>query len=279
MLDAKILDSHDYALIDPMTVDAVPSELPVIPFVPFRLKKDAHLLPLLLPLRNLPAEARDTLLEDGARAHTDGRAPLVSTLLVTSDAPDRLCGHLAERLLIRLSRDEYALLRYYDPRVFVQLQWILPKSQLRALFGPISSWSVLLDGEWSSSPSVAVERAVWAMDKGTRERLARIGMINQTLARIPRPWPASRLQLGQQIDRVLAQATDRYQFEYDEDWVNFALHALSVNLNFDRHSLIQSLIRRIADEGQSYTDASALLSDSDWQRIDRELMLYQGLST
>lgn len=279
MLDASYLDAHDYALIDQLSIDNIPADLHVLPLVPSELKNEAHLLPLILPLHDLTEDARSTLIENEARTIATGQTPLICTLLASPADPKKLSGHLANRLLVHLSQGTKALLRYYDPRVFLQLQWILPKQQLCALFGPIETWPVMVDNEWQKIKAPVVDKAIWSMDATTSARLGRIGMINQTLARLPTSLNGTRTQIGEQIDRYLVHAHSRYQLELDEDRVSFATHALSVNPNFDQHPIIKSLIGRLAQEQQTYSDATALLEESVWQSIGSDLSTHKGLST
>jgi hypothetical protein len=279
MLDSSLLDAHDYALIDQLAVANIPNDLPVLPLVPSELKKEAHLLPLLLPLYELNEDTRSTLIENEARAIAIGQPPLISTLLASPADPKKLSIHLTERLVIRLSLRIKALLRYYDPRVFAQLQWILPKPQLCSLFGPIENWSIYLDGAWQRIDAPVVGAAIWSTDATMSARLERIGMINQALARLPSPRNGTRAQLGEQIDRFLVHARDCYQLNHDEDMVSFAVHALNVNPNFDQHPIIKSLIGRLAQEQQTYSDATALLDESVWQSIGNDLTIHKGISS
>jgi len=97
-------------------------------------------------------------------------------------------------------------------------------------------------------------------------------MINQTLAQLPQETRAGkRTQLGEQIDRLLVYAQEQYRFERDEDRVAFAVHGVTVNPRFDQHATIRTLIERLAEQQQSYSDASALLDQAAWQRIAQDM--------
>jgi hypothetical protein len=271
MFDAHIFQQHDYAVIDRLAVDALPDGLPLVSFAPPALKNDVHLLPVLLPLRELGAEHQATLAASHARAVAAGQPLLCTTLLTSTVGTAQLQAHLAGKLVVRLSDGADALLRYYDPRVFVQLQWMLGPRQVRALFGPVTTWTVHLDGAWTSTSAPTVDRSSWWFDAQTSARLERSGLINETIACLPKPLAESRSRLGQQIDRLLVHAKGRYQFQRDEDLTAFAAQAINVHRAFDRHPTIQALIARLAEERQSYADATALLDEADWRRIGAEM--------
>jgi len=272
MPQANLLLTHDYALIDQLAVEGLPNDLPILSLVPPKLENDAHLLPLLVSLSELSKERRLEIQAQQELAVANGQTPLLTTLLASAADPTKLRKHLTERLIVRLADHSKALLRYYDPRVFTQLQWMLPMQRLSALFGPIAHWTLYLDGAWQSTPASADVHGVWGVDKPTCARLERIAMINQTLAQLPQETRAGkRTQLGEQIDRLLVYAQEQYRFERDEDRVAFAVHGVTVNPRFDQHATIRTLIERLAEQQQSYSDASALLDQAAWQRIAQDM--------
>jgi Domain of unknown function (DUF4123) len=272
MPQTDLLLSHDYALVDQLTVDGLPGDLPVLPLVPHKLEKDAHLLPLLVVLSELSQERRLELQAQQDMASANGQAPLFTTLLSSPAAPNSMRIHLKERLIVRLADNAKALLRYYDPRVFAQLQWILPTQSLGTLFGPITQWSVYLDGAWHSTPAPSEAHSVWLVDKPSSARLERIAMINQTLALLPLETRlGKRTQLGAQIDRLLVYAQERYGFEREEDRIAFALHSITVHPQFDLHANIRALITGLTEQQQTYSDATALFDQTAWQRIAQDM--------
>lgn len=272
MPQTDILLRHDYALVDQLAVDSLPDDLPVLPLVPHKLEKDAHLLPLLVVLSELSQERRLELQAQQDMASANGQAPLFTTLLSSPADPNKMRLHLKERLIVRLADNAKALLRYYDPRVFAQLQWILPTQCLASLFGPITQWSVYLDDTWHSDSAPSEAHSVWLVDKPSSARLERIAMINQTLALLPLETRAGkRTQLGEQIDRLLVYAQERYGFEREADRIAFALHSISVHPQFDLHASIRTLIASLTEQQQTYSDATALLEPAAWQRIAQDL--------
>lgn len=273
MFDSTFLDKHSHALVDQLAGDGLPGDIPTHAVVPSGLENDAHLLPLLIPLRDLSPEQHAWLLENLSSPSEKKAFPICTVLLASAAETKHLKAHLAARLLVRLSGKGAgkALLRYYDPRVFAQLQWMLSVYQMRALFGPVDLWSVYLAGAWHTVQRPQVELSNWVFDAKCCARLERIGLINEVLLSLP-PMPGdTRTETGKAIDESLIYAKQRYEFERNEDRVAFALHAMTVHREFDRHSTIQNLIGQLAKESQTYTDATALLNESDWQRIGIDL--------
>lgn len=65
---------------------------------------------------------------------------------LASEAPfDPLFGHLEAQLDAEMPDTGPALLRFFDPRVWVRLQRILNPDQALALMGPVLEWQVTLN--------------------------------------------------------------------------------------------------------------------------------------
>ena len=81
---------------------------------------------------------------------------------------------------------ERCLFRYYDPKVFAHLRWILNAAQLGELFGPVSGWTYWLDGGWRlASPAPRAAGRALAIDAQQGEHLRRVAAINALLAELP----------------------------------------------------------------------------------------------
>lgn len=275
MLNPSFLDTHSHILVDQLASNGLPSDFPTHPVVPTCLENEAHLLPLLISLRELSAKQVEWLLDNLSPLADKSASPICATLLASTAETKDLVGHLSARVLIR-RLDKVggtALLRYYDPRVFAQLQWMLSIYQMRALFGPVDLWSIYLEGAWHTVQRSQLELSNWVIDAKCCARLDRIGLINETLRGMPSALRGAHTEIGKAIDESLIYAQQHYQFERNEDRVAFALHAMTVHREFDRHPTIQNLIGQLATESQTYADATALLNESDWQRIGIDLSI------
>ena len=148
MLLHRLPTEHSFALLDQLSVDDLPAEIHADPVIPRGLENASHLMPLMIDLRAL-AEVQHSALVDWLEASLQrcGESP-IACWLKTQASPTRIRSHLAARLVVRSGNGERCLLRYYDPKVFAHLRWILNAAQLGELFGPVSGWTYWLDGGW-----------------------------------------------------------------------------------------------------------------------------------
>ncbi|EED40994.1 DUF4123 domain-containing protein [Stenotrophomonas sp. GD03930] len=140
-LDHRLFEAHQYALINPLQIDRRIAQLwPCEPIVPKELRGQEHLFPYLLRLGEMSADTRLAALDETVHyAREHDRVPF-SALLVSDAGPEHVRNQLA-RGLVRKVDGERMLFRYYDPRVWSALTWILSTSQLDALLGPVQSWT------------------------------------------------------------------------------------------------------------------------------------------
>lgn len=273
MADAfqAILENATYALIDPLAMDRVPDYLPVRPVVPATFERDAHLMPLLVPLGELTHEQWVRLRRDMSRAMETGQDAPVAMVFRGDTDIDRMVSRLAARMIVSLASGQRALLRFYDPRVFVQLRWMLSDSQGAFLSRGINGWAAWVAGEWRRFDPWPHVSPSWRFSAEQTARLDRIGLINRVLAGLARPFPGEAQQLGQIIDGLLVRASEIHGFSRYEDMAAFAAHGVSIHKDFDRHPVVKTLIGRLSTEGQTYADAACLLSESQWQGIAADM--------
>ncbi|WP_117310658.1 DUF4123 domain-containing protein [Stenotrophomonas sp. G4] len=141
-LDHRLFEAHQYALINPLQMDRRIALLwPCEPIVPKELVGQQHLLPYLLKLGEMAPDARLAALDETVQYARDHSRSPFSALLKCAAGSHQVRNHLA-RMMVRKAEGEKMLFRYYDPRVWSALKWILLPSQLNALLGPINSWTV-----------------------------------------------------------------------------------------------------------------------------------------
>lgn len=176
---------QDFALINPLRVDSdLWADLPTVSITPKALGGFKELMPRLLDLNALSEERRLQLLERvEVQAQREPRSPYFSALLVSQLPFPQLLQRLSDRLIVRGPGDRAGLLRYYDPRVFPHLFWILTKPQINHLLLGIGCWSWNGDGtKWrqvrtqggASSSRLLLSDSQWG-------HLQRIGLINRSM--------------------------------------------------------------------------------------------------
>jgi len=187
-LDHRLFEAHQYALINPLQIDRRIAQLwPCEPIVPKELRGQEHLFPYLLRLGDMSADARLAALDETVRyAREHDRLPF-SALLVSGAGPEHVRNQLA-RGLVRKVDGESMLFRYYDPRVWSALTWILSAPQLDALLGPVQSWTApsAKRGNWRTYESSGRGNDGLPLAPGQVHAIASLASINRVIDRLLR---------------------------------------------------------------------------------------------
>lgn len=267
----RLLMNHAYAVVDRVAVSDFSDDWPLLPLVPDGFEKEMHLLPALLPLRDMSSRQQTQLLDALERTHAQGEPLPVTTFLRTDADIDQMRMHWTRRLIIRLPEGGRALLRSYDPQVFMQLRRILQSAQLKTLFGPVSSWTVYWNRQWQTIEAPPCDEADWIrLSAHQSAQLARVGIVNQVLSGLCEEQRINCDAASRQVDALAARAAARGILREHEQ-IAFALHGMTVHPDFDRHPLVAELLSNIDPNEQTYCDATALLEAAQWQRIAQEL--------
>ena len=271
------LQTHSYALLNPLTGDAadwvdLPGESLVTPSVNAR----PHLLPQLIHLEALSAEARAALAERIVQHQRRGVAFFCA--LLESRAPAaRVAQHLKRHLEQRRSGDKRRWwLRFYDPHVFRHLCWQLEPEQRDRLLGPIDAWCWPdTQGHWhcqrhhsDEAPGVLhllLSRAQWA-------RIDRLALLNRTLDALALMEPAREQDeaLWRWVDALLERA-ERQRLPDEEDRQHYAEQAVRFHPHIHIHPEIQARLARVREQGSSYRAACADLDQARMASMAAEL--------
>ena len=256
------------------------------PLIPSGYDKEAHLLPALISLSDArsAASARQSLAKQisntapETRSYVEAEPPVL--MLMSSDASlEQVQAHLASRLIARLPGLGKALLRWYDPEVFVHLLYLLRHEQLASLFGPVKRIAFHWRGSWlaSSAPTTSKSPS-WMFDASDTVAFNDVALVNAVAEiRIAQDLSVIR-SLSQQARAAIHRARGLYGLTATEDLVAFATQSIVVDPSFDQHPRLQSLMRNTptlsdgtAEEAQTYADATALIPNSAWAQIKEEL--------
>jgi len=277
----NLLERHQYALVDRLSVgeDACKG-LPIEPLIPNVLRPHASVMPGLLPLDPNAAYWQD-LIDNLKQAHEGKSQHLLSALLLVPEEiePQRLHKHLTDRLVLEGPSDRY-FLRYFDPRVFTHLVYrILGAKQIQCLFGPIREWTFRFQTEWITVPEPGITENVpllWGVKADQRAALDDVVVLNKALSgqklALKRNWESidewrAAAQAG---TAALQVARHLYHLVENEDIASFICHSHIHGEHFHRHEIIQHLLKRAVQPGQSYAGSSALLEEKDWAVIESE---------
>lgn len=247
-----LIDHYQFAIVDLAALPdaAVPEGISVEKMVPELLAADADKMPGLINLSGLSSDGR-AYLQANLEAGFEGKQQHLLSALLSSeasfDAPAML-RHLTRHLVLESPQGK-AFLRYYDPRVFRHLAWILKPSQYRALFGPINRWTLCAPDapRTMTAPPTATRSQTWHASAEQRQWLDRLGMVNETLRQIAHEYPEHKLSETQALEevsrRILAAmdiAESQHGLTHENDLVAYATNALLRGDNTQKQDLTQA---------------------------------------
>lgn len=219
-----------------------------------------------------PIEQLPTLRAHAERARVSGAPPVICAILECDRATHRLQHHLSARLALPKPEGGTAIFRFYDPRVFAHLRWILKPEQLGALMGPVARWTYL-DGQagWVTVEGAKAPSDDFALTDAQYKRVARIEIIERALEALCSNGAAIKPDMPSLLEAQLAKG-ETYGLS-GADLLAFALHGTVVSPYFDRHPRVRAVLQH--PEQQSYAETVARWTQPDWEAIARESIQYQ----
>jgi len=274
--DHRFLFGQDFALINPLQVDSgLWSDLPTVPLAQDTVAHQEHLVPRLLELRRLDDAVRVDLLERSRRHGRNSRHPYFSALLRTGASEWDVRAQLSRQLLTRAPDGSRALLRYYDPRVFRHLRWLLSDQQLRCLLGCVETWSWCAgSGEWQVQHRG--ERSLLStlrLQPGQWEALQRLDLLHRALRQLGRLVPGfdDDDAVARRADALLATAYQEQGLTDPADRCLFAVQAIAIHPGIHSHPHLASRLARVRDGEISYVRACRDLDDPTLRSLVSEL--------
>lgn len=256
------LAAHQYAVLNPLQLERSHwADLSTVALQPKVLQNKADTMPRLLHLAVLDRVQQAALLEraDAWDRHND--LPFFALLLRSGAPVGRVAAHLTRQLVIRAPDGSDVLLRWYDPRVFRHLRWLLTGAQMQALSGPVTAWCWRDGSAHWSTQEVATADGKPTRLRSTPEQWAtigRMGVLNRTIAQLGRTVPELVFSddVFHRIDTHLQQAYDHYGLVDEADARLFAEQAIRHPEIHRRSDVAQRLSR--ARQGEiTYVGACA----------------------
>lgn len=274
MLDYQTLCTYGFGLIQDEQTRGVPplAAARAQALVPPALRKMPGLMPRLLDLSALDVAGRTQVLASLNQAAHDGD-DLCLALLLQADRPaDAVAAHCRSRMIVDIAGQGPCFFRFFDPRVLVQVSWILDPGQLAWLCGPVQRFLFHLDGEWRALDRPEAEAAPrLRLSDEQSFALTQVQPLNEVLSGLDGLAPDRRIALGRTVmdhfrtarELGLATAQERKAF---------ARHGLSVHPAFHRHVRVRECLAAMQpDDDYPYLAAIQDLSDDDWARVRTEL--------
>ena len=219
-----------------------------------------------------PDEQLPALREQAERDRAAGTPPVICAILECDKASTRLRRHLSSRLLLPKPTEGASLFRFYDPRVFAHLRWILKPEQLGALMGPVTRWSYLDSAaEWVRLEGAKAPNEEFAITKAQYEQVTRIEVIERALQILLGSGAPLKPGMPSLLDAQLAKG-EMYGLS-GADLLAFALHGAIVSPYFDRHPRVRTVLQ--APDKAPYAETVARWTQGDWEAIARESIQYQ----
>ncbi len=287
-----LLRPYKAAIIDQLRLGGRWKDIvPTLSLCPQLYEAEAEFFPLMVDVKALTVEKSNSLLTTLRDEH-QSNVDLTAQVLLSSDAEgDTLRKHWLSHLVIPMAGQTRALLRSYDPRVFLQLCRILSSAQLKSLFGPITIWTIYWQGAWLSFDAPQVASAYLQPNALQSGQIQRIESINEVLSLLEAPSavlperaklaPKSVPTYGtdavgydamsERIDSLLLHA-EQLGWSRSSDAVLFALLGLLLSPGWHQHPNISALLAKADSTEQTLQDVLSLLPRQEWAQLSTGLV-------
>lgn len=273
-LDHRLILAHDYAIINPLQVDiSVWGDMVTEPMVPQVFKSQPNLFPRLIDLNALSSERRIALIEQSDNWGKSYDQPMLSALLKSSARHDRVVQHFARTMHVRRDGKD-RVFRFHDPRVFRHLSWLLDSVQMRALLGPLDTWTWrTVTGDWQSfvipdatSTLLHIRSEQWPI-------LLRMEDINVVLAMLGDVIPSRPIEekLVRRIDALLTESSRTHSMAAPEDRQLFVFQALRFHPHIHAHPVLKTKLSLVRESQQSYVGACTDLDEPAMLQLAAEI--------
>lgn len=276
-LHHRLLHAHDFALINPLQVEsALWKDLPATPLLPEKISVQPEVMPRLIALRGMSDAACVDLLERAGRHERYSRHPYFSALLVADGDAPAIAAHLSRRLVIAMPDAGHALLRYFDPRVFRHLGWLLTEAQMNLLLGPVNQWSWrTAAGAWQQHSRIEAASTLSGLrlTSGQWDSLQRVGLLNKSLRQIERSAPGIAIddRSARRVDTLLRDAYEQHRLTDEADRRLYAEQGIRFHPHIHRHPQLAERLARARDGQTSYLGACRDLDATNLQQFATEL--------
>ncbi|CAB3649683.1 DUF4123 domain-containing protein [Achromobacter pestifer] len=272
MLDYQTLKAFHLGLIQDAQTPEVPDFLEPEPIVPAALAEMPALMPRLVDLSRLDRQQIVAALGGLNQQVQEGQDPWLAVLLRSDRPAETVARHLRSRLVIELADVGACFFRFFDPRVLVQLPWMLTPAQLAWLFGPVRAFHVCLHQTWRTIELPATQASLHlALTPEQSFTLTHVQPMNEVLADVDGLDIDERVRLGRTVIGHFRTARE-LGLRTQPDRKAFARHALAVHPDFHRHDQVQACLLAMDDQDDHpYVAATQALDDEDWLQIQTDM--------
>lgn len=275
------LAKHNYALIDRLFYNEIDSSYPVLPIVTPIIEAQAQLYPYLLPLDELSLESWSNLCRLINQQVASNEPPLCAIFFKSDLLAKELCGRLADYLIKSIDRKNY-ILRYYDPKILVQLFRAFSQKELEHFLEISSSdvWTFYLNSQWNS---IIFKKEVSECDGFICDKpinIKNIGIINRVLLALPKARTLSEyVDLSERVSNSLDDCEKVFKIYRNIDRELFAKHCMTIHSRFYNCRTMSTLLSSGIENEIYYTDIINNITETQWDiikyectELDKEMM-------
>lgn len=258
------------AIVNPIQVPAEALKgLKPMPLAPQSLSLQARRLPQLVWFDDIPDSLREVLPKRIEYWRRKG-VTLFSALVNTKASADAVTSHLQDLFFVPVSENgTVALRRFYDPRVFRHLPWMLDRRQMMSVMGPIDVWRWPDGGggwKYHKNDDMPVLSRPTAgrlnFSQKQKVTLSRLPLINQLSEALSASMPDydQDATFFRTVDQLLSEAKEK-ELADDEDCRLYVTQAFQFGPEIHKHPDMEARCTKAALSTISYAEACADLSE------------------
>ncbi|AXE90939.1 hypothetical protein R8871_05642 [Paraburkholderia graminis C4D1M] len=263
-----------YLIVEPdnghVDLGAAPRMFEIGEIVPPAMPELKGVMPILYAIEH-PEQQVPVIQAIASKDFEAGRPPRACALLETQASAGDLMASLRSTIALARESEGYSVFRFYDPRVFRHLPWVLQPEQLSALFGPVNRWRYLDNNQgWATVERPLEPVLPFKPTAEQRATLTRLHLIEKALKSIGEAGEATDHRTARQLDSLFEKGA-RYSLT-DEDLAVFVVQGALVSPHFDRHPKVIAALQRSASS--SYAEVTTQWSDEEWAQIFHDTQSY-----
>ncbi|POR53589.1 uncharacterized protein DUF4123 [Paraburkholderia eburnea] len=276
-LDVGTQPQARYALVNAAQVSRSQwVDLAYLPVVPERFCHQPELFPVLVDFQPLGPDGRADVWSRDRVSEQENGVPFVLAFFDATVEGSAVTAHLVRRMAVRRPDGVDDALRFYDPFVFQHLLWLLSVGQMDSLLGPITTWHWRQpDGTWHQHVRVSEQASLRPLRLTSPQwlTLLRMAEINRALVELSRVDPAcaGKPGIAQQLDMLLAEASDVRGLGDPQDRLLYVLQASRYHRHIHQHPVLRNCLGQVRENAMTFVTACADIDDSRMCRLAKEL--------
>jgi hypothetical protein len=275
-LEFHLLEHYCFGIIDPLLNPLMQEQLADLPrhsLAPAELDIQKNVLPCLVDFSEL-SRLRRLELFTSLELSLSNKIPCEFSALFASARPvETLVAHLRKQFIRIDLQNNRTLFRFHDPRVWLQLQWMLDTPSIQQLMGPIDKWMYQLDWTWYvfEKPENKSSSDLRPKRRQQQVQVDRIGLINRVIKSQGLPSNLALIETGKKVSQLIERAQLRHNMSDADDLIAYANDGLTLGDTFDAHPFIVKTLKQLSDPEITYQEAMRDIDSDAMKKITAEL--------